>query len=216
VPAAFREIRGPRRLRRPSSREAAPTGGEGGTGATGASDPRNAAGEASGEEFEITFQPPLPDSLVSVMAGVSGHDAPHTSPPRVVLATGDVIIESLDTDAEELLLLNSSQHAVSLAGWSLFAPGADLWLHLPEGLVVLSGDRVRVWSGPAAEQAGIPPGEFDAGVLVWTTREVWPAPPDRQLDPNGSERPDGNGPAPTPAGPAVILYDGAGQVISEK
>jgi hypothetical protein len=79
----------------------------------------------------------------------------------VVLATGEVVIESLDTAYGELVLLNLGAHAVSLQGWTLFSPATGLWCDLPRW-VLLPGSRLRVVCGRAAVESGLP-----AGVVLY-------------------------------------------------
>jgi len=104
------------------------------------------AGAAGGEELEITFQPPLPESLAEVMAGEGSGPGPAQPLPEVVLATGEVALEwrGAPAGAGHLVLVNRSAHSVALTGWSLYAPEADRWLHLTEDLVLSPGATFTV------------------------------------------------------------------------
>ena len=121
--------------------------------------PSSAAAPASAETgSEFTEQPELPAAFAAVMAAAAaggGSGGPGTQGPPVVLATGDVVISSVDPTAGEIDLLNRSGHSVDLSGWSLAVrsaaePGAPHWYDLPDGLVLPPGGTFRVLTGKAA------------------------------------------------------------------
>lgn len=143
-----------------------------------ASPPGLGAGE---EEFEFTEQPELPPSLQAVMAAAlaaSGDSA--TAGPVIVLADGDVAIQSLDPASGRIDLLNRSGYSVDLGGWSISVHpvsggSQSVWCNFAEGLVLGPGCRLRVLAGTVAREAaarGLGLGAVDGDEFVWTTANV--------------------------------------------
>ncbi|HCJ09838.1 MAG TPA: hypothetical protein DHW14_01535 [Clostridiales bacterium] len=131
-----------------------------------------------GQEWEITFQPHLPDTLVAALAEAQAERERGPTPPRVVLATGDVTIASVEPDAGRIVLVNGSRHPVSLTGWSLQVRESGAWCHFTGDLVLLPGEELEL-SLPCDPEAAAAhtPGETDRSgcVFVWTADRIWPA-----------------------------------------
>lgn len=150
-------------------------------------------------EFEITFQPPLPPALAEAMAQAEAETAQRHPLDGQSLGSGDVVIESVDPQAEWVVLHNRSGYAVDLGGWSLFAEAAGGWCHLPDGLVVPAGGRVTVLSGPAVAASGLVTGQLSPARdrYAWTEADVITVPAKA-------------------AGTGLVLYDGQGNVRSRR
>lgn len=153
-----------------------------------------------GPEFELTFQPPLSPALAEAMAEAERERAERHPLDGQTLATGEVVIESVDAGAERVLLHNRSGYAVDLSGWALFAKDTSSWCYFPEGLVLAAGARLAVVSGAAVAVEGLPVGTVAAAgdCYAWTEDEVIP----------------GSDPVPAAAGTGLILYDRTGNIRS--
>jgi endonuclease YncB( thermonuclease family) len=89
--------------------------------------------------------------------------AEKAAPPAA--ETGGVIIESIDRNAEVVVLRNTGSAQVNLTGWKLVSEKGNQTFIFPEGTVIPAGEVLKVLSGPKAA-----PGP---GVLVWTKSYIW-------------------------------------------
>lgn len=129
-----------------------------------------------GHEWEVTFQPDLPDTLARALAEAEAEREQGPTPPRVVLATGEVAIASVEPDAGRIVLVNGSRHPVSLAGWSLQVRESGAWCHFTGDLVLLPGEELSLpCDSEAAPANTVVETDRDGCVFAWTTDRIWPA-----------------------------------------
>ena len=131
---------------------------------------------SGGQEWEFTLQPDPPDTLAAALAEAQAERERGPTPPRVVLATGEVTIASVEPDAGRIVLVNASRHPVSLAGWSLQVRESGAWCHFTGDLVLLPGEELSLPCDPEAAAAHTPGETYrDECVFAWTSDRIWPA-----------------------------------------
>lgn len=81
-----------------------------------------------------------------------------------------VSIGAMDLEAEYVTICNLSSSEVSLDGWALFSARGQQRHLLPNDVVLKSGEKLVVWSGPRADGGHDTPGVQH---LVWSGRNMW-------------------------------------------
>jgi len=83
----------------------------------------------------------------------------------VPIATGSLMISTIDLSGEVVTIVNNSDKAVNLTDWKLVSEAGNQTFTFPSGTTITGGGTLKVVSGKNA-QAG-------TNVLVWTESNIW-------------------------------------------
>lgn len=88
-----------------------------------------------------------------------------TSTPKTPKGKETLVIQSVDLQAEKVIIANNSGQDVDMSGWVLISEKGNQKFVFPRGTVIPGGGVIKVVSGPQAKKA--------PGVLVWGKGNIW-------------------------------------------
>ena len=95
----------------------------------------------------------------------SPSSTPKPVQPVPALATGSVMISTIDLSAEVVTLINRSNKEVNLTGWKLVSEVGNQTYTFPSGTKLPASGTLKVISGKNAQAGG--------NGLVWTETNIW-------------------------------------------